>query len=260
MSTIASVLELRATGDGAAVMAFPRTFHGAFGGAFGGLVAAGLVHVARASAPERVPVGVDCHFVRGLPAGDAKATSTVVHAGRSLTCVRVDLHDERERLATTATVSLADPAALHPLDVAGPSFAEPAEWRSWGTPPGVDIPIVTTLAPRLAVLPDGAIASLVRVPWEDPDGAYSAESACVAADFCVGPPVATACQGTWLPHPNPDISLRFTALPAAGAEVVGIGRVVRIAAGLVVVGIEVSASGEVFAAGAATSMVLRGER
>ena len=256
MTTIDEVLGIRRGDDGGAVLAFPRELHGAFGGAFGGLLAAGIVCVARGLAPGREPAGIDCRFVRGLRAGDATATCELVNAGRSLTLIRVELHDEQGKLATSATVSLVDPAALHPLDVSGPAPPEPAEWRSWTMPADVDIPIIRTLEPKMAPLGDGAIATLVRIPWDDEDGTYSAEAACVAADFCVGPPVGLACEGTWLPHPNPDCVVRFAPHRDVGADVVGVGRVTRMVGGLAVVDVEVSSGGVAFASGVCTSMVL----
>ncbi|MGH9186537.1 MAG: hypothetical protein ACRD0U_12095, partial [Acidimicrobiales bacterium] len=71
-------------------------------------------------------------------------------------------------------------------------------------------------------------------------------------------PVAAACDGEWLPHPNPDLSLRFTPGPAASRDVVSVGRLVRVAAGLAVVAVEVAVDGVTTAAGVATSMVLAG--
>lgn len=259
VTTIDEVLDVRRDAvNGSAVLGFPRELHGAFGGAFGGLLAAGLVLVGRDSAPGRIPAGIDCRFVRGLGAGDARATTTVIHAGRSLTLLRVDLHDGSDRLATTATVSYVDPAALHPLDVDPPHQPDPETWREWMAPPGIEIPIAAVLHPRLAAVGPGVVASSLRVPWDDPEGTYSAEAACVAADFCVGPPVAAACEGAWLPHPNPDVSVRFGGHGPVGDDIVGVGRVARIAGGLAVVDIEVRAQGMTVAAGAATSMVLPG--
>jgi acyl-coenzyme A thioesterase PaaI-like protein len=259
VTSIADQLGARPADDGATTLSFPREMHGAFGGAFGGLLAAGAVHVGRDAAPGRVPAGIDCHFLRGLRAGDTTATRALLHEGRSLTCVRVDLTDEQGRVATTATVTYVDPAALHPLDVEDQPMPEPESWREWATPAGVEIPVVAVLQPRLAALAGGAIAAALRVPWDDPDDELGAEAACLAGDFCVGPPVAAACEGAWLPHPNPDFSLRFGPVAAVGAEVVGVGRVVRIANGLAVVDVEVAADGRRYSAGAATSMVLRGE-
>lgn len=259
MTTIDEVLGVRRDeGCVSATLGFPRELHGAFGGAFGGLIAAGLVLVGRDRAPGRIPAGIDCRFVRGLTAGDARATTTALHTGRSLTLLRVDLHDGRNRVATTATISYVDPTALHPLDVDPPHQPDPETWREWMAPPGIEIPIAALLHPRLAALGAGTVASLLKVPWDDPDGTYSAEAACVAADFCVGPPVAAACEGAWLPHPNPDVSVRFSAHGRVGSDIVGIGRVVRIAGGLAAVDIEVRADEVAIAAGASTSMVLPG--
>lgn len=261
MTGFAELLRLRHD-EGVAVLAFGRELHGAFGGAFGGLLAASAVHVARRAAPGREPAGLDCRFLRSLPAGDARATTTVLHAGRSLTCVRVDLVDEAGRLATTATVSLVDPASLHPLDVSGPDAPAPDRLREWALPAGVDAPIIGLLDPRLGAVGAGAIAADVRIPWDEFDRgtSASAEAACVAADLAVGPPVAAACEGSWLPHPNPDLSLRFAPVGAVGPRVTGVGRIVRVAGGQAVVGIDVYSGAVPFAVGAATSMVLRAAR
>src|SRR5712692_10106569 len=63
--------------------------HGAFGGAFGGMLAACSVLVSREVVPARTPVALDCRFLRGLPAGVARTRTTVLHSGRSLSCVSV---------------------------------------------------------------------------------------------------------------------------------------------------------------------------
>ena len=230
-----------------------RELHGAFGGAFGGVLAAAVLFAARSAAPELLPAGLDCRFLRSLPAGPARAEVTTVHAGRTVTCVRVDLHDARDRLATTGTVSLVDPSALRPLDVAPTPAAPPGRWQPWRTPAGVTAPIVELLRPRVGSVEPGVIATEVDVPWDDPEGAYSAEAACVAADLSVGPPVAAACAGTWSPHPNPDLSLRFS--PAvAGEKVRSVARVAAISGGLASVAVDVG-----FAVGAASSVVLAQE-
>jgi acyl-coenzyme A thioesterase PaaI-like protein len=260
VTTIESFFGLRREPSGAALLELGRELHGAFGGAFGGLLAAALVLLSRDTAPHHAPSGLDCRFVRGLRAGSARVTSDVVHSGRTVTCVRLDVRDAEDRLTTTATVSLVDLAALHALDVVGAYSAletAGATWHAWRGPQGVDIPVVATLEPKLSVLGRHSIATSVHVPWDD-DGAHTAEAACIAADFCVGPPVAAACEGAWLPHPNPDLSLRFVPLAQAVNDVVGIGSVLRIVDGLALVDIEVQAEGHVFAAGTATSMVLPG--
>ena len=237
-------------GGGGLTFELGRELHGAFGGAFGGVLAAAVLFAARSAAPELLPAGLDCRFLRSLPAGTARAEVTTVHAGRTVTCVRVDLHDERDRLATTGTVSFVDPGALRPLDVTPAPVRAPARWQPWRTPPGVTAPIIDVLRPRVGSVEPGVIATEVDVPWDDPGGTYSAEAACIAADLSVGPPVAAACAGTWSPHPNPDLSLRFT--PAlTGGKVTSVARVAAVAAGLASVAVDLG-----FAVGAATSVVL----
>ncbi|BBU24472.1 Uncharacterised protein [Mycobacterium xenopi] len=77
--------------------------------------------------------------------------------------------------------------------------------------------------------------------------------------MCVGPPVATACAGRWIPHPNPDLSLRFVG-QVAGPELVGIGRLDRISAGLAAVNISVWSGNELVAVGVCSSMLLAAGR
>ncbi|MER3453199.1 MAG: hypothetical protein C4344_06070, partial [Acidimicrobiia bacterium] len=100
--------------------------------------------------------------------------------------------------------------------------------RAWRAPGDGAIPIVTTLAPRILGGGPWGIATAVEVPWDD--GAAE-EGVCLAADMCVGPPVAAALADCWVPHPNPDLSLRFVPTEA-GREYVGIGRLAEIAGGL----------------------------
>ena len=99
----------------------------------------------------------------------------------------------------------------------------------------------------------GGIACTIRVPWQEV--ALSSEAMCMAGDVCVGPPVGGALE-TWVPHPNPDLSLRFGA-PARGDPVVGVGRLRGIQAGLALVGIEVFAGGSLAAIGVSYSLLLQ---
>ena len=90
-----------------------------------------------------------------------------------------------------------------------------------------------------------------------PPASRAAEAACLAADLAVGPPVAEACADRWVPHPNPDLALRFTSVHGAGEEVVGIGRLAGVDAGLAAVTVDVRrGDGRRLAVGVATSVLL----
>lgn len=230
-----------------------RELHGAFGGAFGGVLAACALQAARDLAPGRGPAALDCRFLRGLPAGTARVTPELLHSGRSLSCVSVDVLDERDRLATRATVSLVDPEALSRVRRPGPE--PPATWtpfdEAWPWP--AVAPIVATFGARSVGSGEWGIASALRVPWEGTD--TSAEAACLAGDLCVGPPVAVSMSTEPVSHPNPDLSLRFCG-EVTTPVVVGVGRTERAEAGVAAVGIEVWSGAELVAIGASTSLLL----
>jgi acyl-coenzyme A thioesterase PaaI-like protein len=246
------------SGDGTWRFAVGRERHGAFGGAFGGLLAACTVHVARSAADGRRPVSLDTRFLRGLPAGHARLVPTVVHAGRSLTCVGVDVLDERDRLTTRSTVYLVAPDALQPLEHPGEGLGPPegVRWEEgipWRDPPGMEVPIVTTFAPRQVGRGDRGIGTALRVPWDEPGAA--AEAACLAADMSVGPPVAGAFPGSPTPAPNPDLSVRFAGQEVA-TEVAGWARLERIDGGLAAVRIEVWSGDDLVAIGVSCSLII----
>jgi acyl-coenzyme A thioesterase PaaI-like protein len=231
----------------------PET-HGAFGGAFGGLIAAVALREARRAAPERTPISIDVNFLRGVPAGDARVTAEVLHAGRSMSCVGVDVR-AGDRLATRVTATLVDPAAVAVDDVAAaagapaPPYADGRDWTV-GTE---GIPMVASLRPRIFTGDERGIGTGMNVPW-DSDGA-DAEAACFAADACVGAPVGAVAAGRWA-HPNPDLSLRFVAGAHAGREVVGFGRVARAVGGTAVVAIEAWSGDALLAVGTSCSLLL----
>jgi acyl-coenzyme A thioesterase PaaI-like protein len=258
VTTAAEFLAGTRGADGSWAFAIGRERHGAFGGAFGGVVSACCVTAARSLAPERSPASLDVNYVRGLAAGTARMVPTVVHGGRSLTTASVDVVDDTGRLCTRATVKLVASEALEALDHPGARPAPPAaapygDGTPWRNPPGRDVPLIETFAPRAVGRDEGAgIATALRVPWDEPGAA--AEAACLAADICVGPPVAGAFD-RWVPHPNPDLSLRF-ASASVGAEVVGWGRLERVEAGLATVRVEVRSDGALVAAGVSMSLLL----
>ena len=260
--TLVDVLGAESLGSGSLRFAVGRELHGAFGGAFGGVIAACTLVAARDVAPGRVPVGLDVRFLRGLPAGAVAARASVVHAGRSVTVVAVDLTGPDGRHGVRATVSLVEPSALHPLDVdstiAEPLSASYDDAPKWPVMAGREIPILATLAPRILGRVGNGIATALRVPWT-PDRTTAAEACCFVADMCVGPPVAAACIDGWVPHPNTDLSLRFAGDAPVADEVVGVGTTERIAGGVAVVRVEVRSADAVVAAGVATSVLLKGE-
>lgn len=254
----AEFLQGKPAADGDWRFTIGRDRHGAFGGAFGGLVAACTVVVARTAAPGRRPLSLDARFLRGLPAGDALLRPTIVHVGRSLTCVTVDVVDASSRLATRSTIYLVEPGALREVDHPGEGETAPrsvrwSEGTAWRNPDGMDVPIVSTFAPRAVGRAAQGIGTALRVPWDEPGA--SAEAACLAADICVGPPVAGAFPGTPTPAPNPDLSLRFTGEDAA-EEVVGWGLLKGITAGVATVGIEVRSGAALLAVGVSCSLLL----
>ena len=239
--------------NGAWHFAMGGELHGAFGGAFGGVVAAAAVMTARSVADGRRPAALDVRFLRSLPAGAAIATPTVLHAGRTLSCVSVDLAAEDGRLAARATVSLVADNALALVNGAErrrplPSYDEGRPW------PPVGAPIIETLEPRTVPWPERGEAVVLRLPW-DAVADTSAEAACLPGDMCVGPPVVVepACAG--LLHPNPDLSLRFAG-PITAHEVIGVGRLERLQAGLATTAVEVWSAGGLAAIGVSTSTLL----
>jgi len=254
----AEFLGARPDPDQAWRLAVGRQHHGAFGGAFGGLLAAGCVVAARSAAPGRAPVSLDCRFLRAVAAGEIRFVPVVLHAGRSLACVSVDVFDEEGRLASRGTVSLVSPDALEHRDHAGAAGRgePPPAWatgRVWAHPPGGAAPIIDTLEPRAVARDERGVATALRVPWDEPG--RGAEAACLAGDMCVGPPVAGAFPGDPKPAPNPDLSLRFVG-EAVGSEVVGYGRLERMAAGVAAVRIEVWSAAKLLAIGVSCSLLV----
>jgi acyl-coenzyme A thioesterase PaaI-like protein len=254
LPSMASVAEfLGASRDGEAWrFHVPRELHGAFGGAFGGIVAACCLVAAREAAPGRTPNALDCRFLRGLPAGEARAAAHVLAAGRSLSNVSVDLTDGEGRPCARATISLVDHGVLVPVERPGPG---PGDWKAheeadpW--PPVA--PIVATIDSRLVGRDERGMATAMRIPW-DITPHSSAESACMAADMAVGPPLGTL-AGEGAATPNPDLSLRFCGEVSSGV-VVGVGRLDRAAGGIAAVSVEVWSSGALVATGVSTALMI----
>jgi acyl-coenzyme A thioesterase PaaI-like protein len=239
-----------------------RELHGAFGGANGGVLAATSLAAARSLAPGRVPAALDSRFVRGLTAGEARVVPTLLHGGRTLSCVSVDIIDERGKLCTRSTVSLVAPEALAPLDDAGHAGApegwvDYADGKPWALPgAGTEVPLIETFGPRLVGTGAKGYATAIRVHFDDPDSVP--EAACIAADISVGPPVGAVAAARGTPMPNPDLSLRFCGAAPLADVIVASARLERIGAGLATTRIEVWSGGVLAAIGISSTTLLGG--
>ena len=151
-------------------------------------------------------------------------------------------------------------AALEPLDAGAPAseLGPPPPGigetsKPWRPPPTVEVPIIQTARPRAARIGD-AVATIVTVPWEaDGDGA---EGTCLAADLSVGPPVdAILPKGTWIPHPNPDVSIRFAA-PVTSPDLVAVASCRRVTQGVATVASEIWDGEQLVANAISTSLFM----
>jgi acyl-coenzyme A thioesterase PaaI-like protein len=232
---------------------------GAFGGVTGGALAAAALVAARDIGPELVPTGIDCRFLRPLPAGDAEVVAEVTRRGRTLVAVRATVSGPKG-VTTEVDVTLVDALAVHPVDSAAPP-PRPAVLdltpRPWPHPPDRRVAIIETLAPR-GVTGEAGIATTIDVPWSDPGA--GAEAACLVGDLCVGPPVSSALGDRWVPHPNPDVSLRFVGPVDPASSITAVGRLTGLHAGVAAVAIEVWAGGRPVAVGVSTSLLVRSAR
>ena len=239
----------------------PKEIHGAFGGVTGGALAAAAIALSRTVEPTRTVTGIDIHFLRGLSTTDAQATIKTLASGRSLTILRVEFTDASGTPTTEARVALAASEALR-VDIQakersrgllGPPPTDlSSSAKPWRKPEGVDVPIIDTARPQAARV-DSAIATLVSVPWNPSDD--GSEGACLAADLSVGPPVDAALPtGGWVPHPNPDLSLRFSA-QVTQQDLVAIGTCREISRGFATVETEVWQDQSLVATGISTSLL-----
>ena len=201
-------------------------------------------------------------FIRGLTEGAARVVPVMLHEGRTLSVISVDIFDSRGKLCTRATVSMANPEALEPFEHDG--FAgTPQGWapyekgKPWAKPgSGVEVPLIDTFGPRLVGNDSLGYATEVKVHWDEPG--TCAEAACIAADISVGPPVGGALGGKQIPIPNPDLTLRFCAEPPLPKTMVSACRLEHISRGLASTRIEVRAGAQLVAIGVSTTTLLAG--
>ena len=236
--------------------------NGAFGGVNGGVLTAASLLAARTLVAGRRPTSIDSRYLRGLSPGEATATVELVHEGRTLSCIAVNLFDARDRLCTRSTVTFVSNEALADIDEdrlvdgqAGWSSVEAG--RLWPQPGGgVEIPLIGTFQPTNIGRGEGCTATSILIPWDE--GESIAEAACVATDISVGPPVARATRGKPIPTPNPDLSLRSCAEPELSDRLTGVARLDRIAGGVATTRIEVHLAAELVATGISTTTLLAG--
>jgi acyl-coenzyme A thioesterase PaaI-like protein len=238
-----------------------QDWNGGFGGTTGGVLSALTVFAARALAPGRFPSSVDSRFIRGFRPGVARVEPTLVHEGRSLSTVMVDILNEEGKLCTRSTVTLIVADALAEVeaeDGAGEleGMRTLTEARVWPQPKSRPIPLVDTFQPAFMGVDGKGTATKVDVVWDE---GGLAEAICIAADLSVGPPVARALQGKPLAMPNPDISLRFCRDAELPRYLVASCRLDSMESGLATTRIEVRAQDKLVANGISTTTCLRGK-
>jgi acyl-coenzyme A thioesterase PaaI-like protein len=237
----------------------------------GGAVAAGMLAVARAAAPERSPRSLHVQIVRSMPSGPAWATAVVRHPGRTVATVEVDLFDQRRKLAAIALVTMVTPdavAAGYDRAVAAPPFRvtevplPPVPEARWA-------PITATLqmatrgetvglkAENVRSNVDGSVAGVLEcvVPWDDLE-ATGPEAACLLADAAVGLPFIDSYIPLEHVGPNADLSLRFSTAPATRV-IAAAATLLAVQRGTATVGVEVQAGDNQLAHGLATSLLLQ---
>ncbi|MEK9869751.1 MAG: acyl-CoA thioesterase domain-containing protein [Gammaproteobacteria bacterium] len=247
--------------DGSWTFNLGRELHGAFGGANGGVVGATCLAAARSVAEGRVPASLDVRFIRGLTEGEALVTPTVLHTGRTLSVVSVDILDSHEKLCTRATVSLADPGALEPLDYTAPvvpgGLADYEAGKPWAKPAsGVEVPLIETFQPRLVGNTEAGLSTEIKVLWQEPG--TCAEAACIVADISVGPPVGAYVRSKPIPIPNPDLTLRFCSNMDLPATVVSTCRLEGVFQGIASTHMTVHTGDTLLAVGVSTTTLLKG--
>lgn len=237
----AEFLGARVEAEGSVSFELGDHLRGAFGGVFGGGIAAATLHAARHLTPERRPLSLHTTFLRTLAPGIQRGATEVVSEGRSATTATVRLTDDEGALAAIATATFAAPDALYSFDAAPMKCPELSSWlEGWELPlpKGVEAPLMKTLPLRITGMPRGGFAHAIRAPW--PEAVDVAEAAAMMGDYCAGLSVGAAAgpEGTTIPVPNPDLSLRFVG-HSWGELLVGVGRLARINGGAAAISVEV---------------------
>jgi acyl-coenzyme A thioesterase PaaI-like protein len=260
--------------DGDWVFDFDRHLESNWGAVFGGALAAGMLSVARAVAPDRSPRSLHLQIVRSVPLGRAFAHAAMRHSGRTVGTVEVDLLDGRRKLAASALVTMVTPDAveadLHDT-TATPFLVEaspqPPEFATLGAAaPIIDAldllatrdgaPVMLT-ADNVRRNVDGTMAFVgeCRVPWDDLEHT-GPEASCLAADARIGTAIMRSTVPLDAIGPNADLSLRFTTAPATPV-VLTAATLLSLQRGTATVGLELHAGDQQLAHGLATALLPR---
>lgn len=249
---------------------FGDHLHSNWGAVYGGALAAGLLAVARAGAPDRSPRSLHLQIVRSVPSGSAFATAVARHSGRTVGTVEVDLYDHRRKLAAVALVTMVNPDAVvadHHNTTAGPQFRmTPGPFFAEVFPSISDsLKLVSERGGEQVALRaenvrpsvDGSSAGGIEctVPWDDLD-ITGPEAACLVADAALGMPLLESFIPMEDIGPNADLSLRFTTAPATRV-ITAAATMLSVQQGTATVGVEVQAGDQQLAHGLATSLLPR---
>jgi hypothetical protein len=268
---VASVTEFLGgpTLDGAGwAFEFGEHLESNWGAVYAGALAAGMLSVARCTAPEHSPRALHLQLVRSVPRGVGYATAEVRHAGRTVATVEVDLYDARRKLAAVALVTMVTPSAV--ATDYHDTTATPFQLRTTPFELEIRAPVQKSLhmlreddgvyfrAHGENVRPnvDGTMSPIgtITVPWDSLE-CTGPEVACLAAD----PMVGSAVLGTFVPTevvgPNPDLSLRFTTAPATRVVQTS-GTMLSVQHGTATIALEVQAGTQQLAQGLGTCLLL----
>lgn len=243
-----------------------------WGTVYGGATSAGLVAVARAVASDRSPRSLHVQLVRSVTRGQAKVSAEVLHAGRTVATVQVELRDNSDKLAAVGLVTMVTPQALAAEfdDTSSEPFRRIE--REGRLADGFTAPVQRSLQMLSRLQDDGTfVASYaenrvscidgtpppvghITLPWDDLEHT-GPEASCLSADAMTAPPILYSYIPNEVIGPNVDLSLRFTTAPAT-SEVLSAGTMVSVHRGAVTVGIEVQSGGSELARGLATSLLL----
>jgi acyl-coenzyme A thioesterase PaaI-like protein len=240
-----------------------------WGAVFGGALAAGMLAVGRLVVPERSPRSMHVQIVRSVPSGIARAAAIVRHLGRTVATVEVDLFDQRDKLASIASLTMVSPEALaadYDHAVAAPAFRlrDAAQPVADPIPGGINAPIIvalnlspaTVLADNVRRGVDGSSAPVMEctIPWDALEHT-GPEAACLIADAATARAVSSSYISSSAIGPNPDLTLRFSTAPATRV-IVAASTLLSVQRGSTTVGIEVQAGDNQLAHALATSLLL----